>query len=262
MAAQFISQILRNLEEFCIGGDVVRVLWCKLLQEATHLRLFTCNMYKTFEGQIGLFPYAGASYFLSRRIFRTYWCITRWKRNACLWSCNPFCPLKGTFSQRSLKDLLLLENALSRVASSNASTNSRVISGFSSKISKKDSAYRRVQEQNYLRKANNPRYLQCHLFLNWQQSYSCHETLIILFFFFSSSFFFILFFIMQIETLFISKWEPSKLELVSYEFVDQYFEKVDNADWEYLQLPPRANLAKNMGIKTLASWIVKDAKGI
>ena len=34
------------------------------------------------------------------------------------------------------------------------------------------------------------------------------------------------------------------MELVSDEFVDQYFEKVDDDDWEYLQLPPRANLAK------------------
>ena len=43
-----------------------------------------------------------------------------------------------------LQDLLLLENALSEVASSDASTISRVISGFSSKISlKKESAYRR-----------------------------------------------------------------------------------------------------------------------
>ncbi|KAL6326265.1 hypothetical protein AAG906_004762 [Vitis piasezkii] len=47
-------------------------------------------------------------------------------------------------TNRTFPDLLLLENALSEVASSDASTISRVISGFSSKISlKKDSAYRR-----------------------------------------------------------------------------------------------------------------------
>ncbi|KAF6155532.1 hypothetical protein GIB67_017887 [Kingdonia uniflora] len=33
------------------------------------------------------------------------------------------------------------------------------------------------------------------------------------------------------------KWEPSKLELVSNEMVNKYFEKVDDEDWEELELP-------------------------
>ncbi|XP_077235282.1 3-hydroxyisobutyryl-CoA hydrolase 1-like isoform X2 [Tasmannia lanceolata] len=33
------------------------------------------------------------------------------------------------------------------------------------------------------------------------------------------------------------KWNPSKLELVTKEMVDQYFAKVDDEDWEDLQLP-------------------------
>ncbi|KAF7813381.1 putative 3-hydroxyisobutyryl-CoA hydrolase 3 [Senna tora] len=37
------------------------------------------------------------------------------------------------------------------------------------------------------------------------------------------------------------KWEPSKLEMVSKEMVDQYFSKVDDQDWESLQLPITSN---------------------
>ena len=33
------------------------------------------------------------------------------------------------------------------------------------------------------------------------------------------------------------------MELVSDEFVNQFFEEVDDADWECLQLPVRENLA-------------------
>ncbi|KAI5647599.1 hypothetical protein M9H77_33604 [Catharanthus roseus] len=38
------------------------------------------------------------------------------------------------------------------------------------------------------------------------------------------------------------KWQPSKLEEVSNEMVDRYFSKVDDEDWEDLQLLPRSNL--------------------
>lgn len=39
------------------------------------------------------------------------------------------------------------------------------------------------------------------------------------------------------------KWEPSKLELVSDEMIDEHFKKVDDEDWEDLKLPNRQNLA-------------------
>ncbi|KAJ8632076.1 hypothetical protein MRB53_025412 [Persea americana] len=35
------------------------------------------------------------------------------------------------------------------------------------------------------------------------------------------------------------KWEPSKLESISEEMVDQYFKKIDDEDWEDLKLPTR-----------------------
>ncbi|KAH0726246.1 hypothetical protein KY284_002111 [Solanum tuberosum] len=38
------------------------------------------------------------------------------------------------------------------------------------------------------------------------------------------------------------QWEPSKLELVSYDDVDGYFSKIEDEDWEDLKLPPRSNL--------------------
>ncbi|KAG8652159.1 hypothetical protein MANES_06G059330v8 [Manihot esculenta] len=36
------------------------------------------------------------------------------------------------------------------------------------------------------------------------------------------------------------KWEPSKLELVSKEMVDRYFNGIDEDDWKYLQIPERS----------------------
>lgn len=41
------------------------------------------------------------------------------------------------------------------------------------------------------------------------------------------------------------KWQPSKLELVSDKMVDRYFSKVDDDDWEDLELPPRSNLPQH-----------------
>ncbi|KAL3537169.1 hypothetical protein ACH5RR_000535 [Cinchona calisaya] len=41
------------------------------------------------------------------------------------------------------------------------------------------------------------------------------------------------------------KWQPSKLELVSDDMVDRYFSKVDDEDWEDLELPPRSNLPQH-----------------
>ncbi|RVW89089.1 3-hydroxyisobutyryl-CoA hydrolase 1 [Vitis vinifera] len=95
------------------------------------------NVFAMPEGQIGFFPDVGASYFLSRLpgSFGEYLGLTgaRLDGNEML-----ACGLATHFVLS--KDLLLLESALSGVASSDASTISRVISGFSSKISlKKDS---------------------------------------------------------------------------------------------------------------------------
>lgn len=38
------------------------------------------------------------------------------------------------------------------------------------------------------------------------------------------------------------KWEPSKLELVSDEMVDQYFSRIEEPDWEDLKFPARLDL--------------------
>ncbi|XP_034699569.1 3-hydroxyisobutyryl-CoA hydrolase 1-like isoform X4 [Vitis riparia] len=98
------------------------------------------------KGQIGLFPDVGASYFLSRLpgYFGEYLGLTGARLDG---KEMLACGLATHFVLS--KDLLLLENSLSEVASSDASTISRVISGFSSKISlKKESAYRRLETIN------------------------------------------------------------------------------------------------------------------
>ncbi|CBI29145.3 hypothetical protein VitviT2T_019961 [Vitis vinifera] len=233
------------------------------------------------EGQIGFFPDVGASYFLSRLpgYFGEYLGLTGARLDG---KEMLACGLATHFVLS--KDLLLLENALSEVASSDASTISRVISGFSSKISlKKESAYRRLETINKCfsrrtveeilsmleneaangdnkwiiqaissMKSASPTSLKIFLKLIREgrtkelkdcliQDYTiaCHM--------FQRTF----------NPDFIEgsraklfekgkqpKWEPSKLELVRDDFVNQYFEKVDDADWEYLQLPARPNLAK------------------
>ncbi|XP_034699568.1 3-hydroxyisobutyryl-CoA hydrolase 1-like isoform X3 [Vitis riparia] len=233
------------------------------------------------KGQIGLFPDVGASYFLSRLpgYFGEYLGLTGARLDG---KEMLACGLATHFVLS--KDLLLLENSLSEVASSDASTISRVISGFSSKISlKKESAYRRLETINKCfsrrtveeilsmleneaangdnkwiiqaissMKSASPTSLKIFLKLIREgrtkelkdcliQDYTiaCHM--------FQRTF----------NPDFIEgsraklfekgqqpKWEPSKLELVRDDFVNQYFEKVDDADWEYLQLPARSNLAK------------------
>ncbi|CAK7340942.1 unnamed protein product [Dovyalis caffra] len=42
------------------------------------------------------------------------------------------------------------------------------------------------------------------------------------------------------------KWKPAKLELVTDEMVNRYFSRVDEDDWESLQLPARSNLVDAM----------------
>ncbi|KAL6327774.1 hypothetical protein AAG906_025523 [Vitis piasezkii] len=179
LTCEMISRILRNLEvyekdpmvkllilkgqgkAFCAGGDVVGMVlsineghWSfgasfykkqltldYLLATSTKPLVFAMP-----EGQIGLFPDVGASYFLSRLpgYFGEYLGLTGARLDG---KEMLACGLATHFVLS--KDLLLLENALSEVASSDASAISRVISGFSSKISlKKESAYRRLETIN------------------------------------------------------------------------------------------------------------------
>ncbi|KAK0596721.1 hypothetical protein LWI29_018405 [Acer saccharum] len=44
------------------------------------------------------------------------------------------------------------------------------------------------------------------------------------------------------------EWQPSKLELVEEEMVDRCFGRVDEADWEPLQLPPRSNFVHDNNV--------------
>ncbi|KAL6311738.1 hypothetical protein AAG906_022917 [Vitis piasezkii] len=203
------------------------------------------------EGQIGLFPDVGASYFLSRLpgYFGEYLGLTGARLDG---KEMLACGLATHFVLS--KDLLLLENALSEVASSDASTISSVISGFSSKISlKKDSAYRRLETinkcfsrrtveeilsmlENEVANGDNKWIIQAISSMK-----SASPTSLKIFLKLPD---YSLRYLKRFEKGKQPKWEPSKLELVRDDFVNQYFEKVDDADWEYLQLPARSNLAK------------------
>ncbi|RVW89143.1 putative 3-hydroxyisobutyryl-CoA hydrolase 2 [Vitis vinifera] len=205
------------------------------------------------EGQIGLFPDVGASYFLSRLSgsFGEYLGLTGARLDG---SEMLACGLATHFVLS--KDLLLLENALSEEASSDALTISRVISAFSSKISlKKDSAFRRLETINKCFSKGTVEEILSTLeneVVNGDNKWIVHAISSM-----KSASPTSLKIFLNCENLHIQgsraklfekdkqpKWEPSKLELVSDEMVDQYFQKVDDADWEYLQLPERANIAK------------------
>ncbi|KAK4838073.1 hypothetical protein QYF36_010762 [Acer negundo] len=51
-----------------------------------------------------------------------------------------------------------------------------------------------------------------------------------------------------VEDILLTLWQPSKLELVEEEMVDRCFGRVDEADWEPLQLPPRSNLVHDNNV--------------
>ena len=40
------------------------------------------------------------------------------------------------------------------------------------------------------------------------------------------------------------QWEPSRLELVTDDMVDHYFSRVDDKEWEDLELSPRLAMAR------------------
>ncbi|KAL6327044.1 hypothetical protein AAG906_013790 [Vitis piasezkii] len=188
------------------------------------------------EGQIGLFPDVGASYFLSR--LPGYFGLTGAR-------------LDG-------KEMLACGLATHFVLSK---MHQPFISGFSSKTSlKKESAYRRLETINkcFSRRTveeilsmlvimiENLRTKELKYCLIQDYTVACHM-------FEGHSILISLRYLDWIAygsraKLFEKgkqpKWEPSKLELVRDDFVNQYFEKVDDADWEYLELPARSNLAK------------------
>ncbi|KAL6327485.1 hypothetical protein AAG906_021557 [Vitis piasezkii] len=203
------------------------------------------------EGQMGLFPDVGASYFLSRLSgsFGEYLGLTGARLDG---SEMLACGLATHFVLS--KDLLLLENALSEVASSDALTISRVISRFSSKISlKKDSAFRRLEIINKCFSKGTVEEILSTLeneVVNGDNKWIVHAISSMK----SASPTSLKIFLKLIREgrtkelkdcliqdytigsrakLFEKdkqpKWEPSKLELVSDEMVDQYFQKANIA---------------------------------
>ncbi|CAJ1952385.1 unnamed protein product [Sphenostylis stenocarpa] len=175
------------------------------------------------EASIGLFPDVGSNYFLSRLpgYFGEYLGLTGARLNGAEMAA---CGLATHFVP-SLK-LKLLENALEDLSSPNVSTITALIETFSEKANvKEDSTFRRrgrVQkfEECLYRDYN----IACHFFRG-TFGYDFYEG--------------------SRAKLFHKdnkpKWEPSKLELVDEEMVDEYFSNLNDEEWEFLRFPDRSN---------------------
>ncbi|KAJ4721585.1 3-hydroxyisobutyryl-CoA hydrolase 1 [Melia azedarach] len=102
------------------------------------------------------------------------------------------------------KDLHMLENALEGLTCSDTASISLLISKF-------------VHQKNYMKQDN-----------------AFYERLKIANKCFSRE---------TVEDILLALWQPSKLELITGEIVDQYFRNVDDDedDWEPLKLPPRSS---------------------
>ncbi|KAJ6925102.1 hypothetical protein NC652_018140 [Populus alba x Populus x berolinensis] len=60
----------------------------------------------------------------------------------------------------------------------------------------------------------------------------------------------------------LKSWEPARLELVSDEMVGQYFSRVDEDDWESLQLPARSSSVESEAVNVAEKWILEAIKSM
>ncbi|KAJ7975515.1 3-hydroxyisobutyryl-CoA hydrolase 1 [Quillaja saponaria] len=202
------------------------------------------------EASIGLIPDVGASHFLSKLpgYFGEYLGLTGAKLDGAeIFACG----LATHFVPS--KNLNLLENSLRGVTSSDIATITTLINKFGEdyKNIKEDSPFKRLDTINKCFSGKTVEEIISSLenknekeeekwisrALNSMRS-SCPTSLKI---FLRSG---------SRAKLFDKdnnpKWEPSKLELVSKEMVDQYFLNIEDDDWEPLEFPARSNLISKL----------------
>ncbi|RYR58166.1 hypothetical protein Ahy_A05g023837 [Arachis hypogaea] len=265
-----------NAKAFCSGGDVLATVTCSLTGHwtyplifyrkaltlnhlvATYKKLMVClidgvamgggatlSMNATFriitenaifampEVHIGHFPDAGASYFLSRLpgYFGEYLGLTGTRlKGAEMLACG-----LATHFIPSMR-LQSLENALQAVTSSNVSTIATLIETFANKAyARKNSSFMRIDSV----KSNNSKQIGDYKQMFFQRNCGRYNPYFGKYTHQGSR-----------AKLFDKdnkpKWEPSKLELVSEEMVDQCFKSVNHDEWERLQLPDRSNNSQSI----------------
>ncbi|XP_025697553.1 3-hydroxyisobutyryl-CoA hydrolase 1 isoform X3 [Arachis hypogaea] len=195
------------------------------------------------ETYIGFFPDVSASYFLSRLpgYFGEYLGLTGARLDGIEMAA---CGLATHFIHST--KLNALENALQAITSSNVSTVSALIETFTEKPTvKKDSPFKRLEIinkcfskgtvediiQSLIRKGRIQNIEQC-LHRDYNIASHLFKRTVSNDFYEGSR-----------AKLFDKdnkpKWEPSKLELVSEEMVEQHFTNITDHAWEPLQLPQR-----------------------
>ncbi|RYR06899.1 hypothetical protein Ahy_B05g074214 [Arachis hypogaea] len=245
-----------NAKAFCSGGDVLATVTCSLTGHWTYPLIFyrkaltlnhlvatykkhvvclidgvamgggaTLSMNATFriitenaifampEVHIGHFPDAGASYFLSR-LPGEYLGLTGTRlKGAEMLACG-----LATHFIPSMR-LQSLENALQAVTSSNVSTIATLIETFANKAyARKNSSFMRLEIINKCFSKETVEDI-IHTLGSRAKLFDKDNK---------------------------PKWEPSKLELVSEEMVDQCFKSVNHDEWERLQLPDRSNNSQSI----------------
>ncbi|XP_022634071.1 probable 3-hydroxyisobutyryl-CoA hydrolase 3 [Vigna radiata var. radiata] len=197
------------------------------------------------EASIGFFPDVGANYFLSRLpgFFGEYLGLSGARLDGAEIAA---CGLATHFVPST--KLKSLENALQVLNSPNVSTISSLIETFAEKPNvKEDSPFRRLEVINKCfsketveeilesleeHESENGAEKWITNALSFMRS-SCPTSLKI---FLKSG---------SRAKLFDKdnkpKWEPSKLELVDEETVNEFFRSIDDEEWEYLELPDRSN---------------------
>ncbi|KOM54640.1 hypothetical protein LR48_Vigan10g053200 [Vigna angularis] len=179
------------------------------------------------EASIGLFPDVGANYFLSRLpgFFGEYLGLSGARLDGAEIAA---CGLATHFKLTSL------ENALQVLNSPNVSTISALIETFAEKPNvKEDSPFSRLEVINKCFSKETVEEIIESLEEHESENGAEKWITIALSFIRSSC--------PTSLKIFLKSWEPSKLELVDEEMVNQYFRNINDEEWEYLRFPDRSN---------------------
>ncbi|KAH7536820.1 hypothetical protein FEM48_Zijuj03G0026900 [Ziziphus jujuba var. spinosa] len=224
-----------------------------------YIYIYAC-VFAMPETSIGLFPDVGATHFLSKLPghFGEYIGLTgaRMKGAEML-----ACGLATHFVPS--KNLFLLESALNQITSSEASTISNLINKFSHKVDvKQDCAFKRLEvinrcfsrktveeilqslekeaadgDEKWIKEAirsmrsSSPTSLKITLrLMREERKQNLEDTL-------HRDYLIACHMLMRIVNNDFFEWEPSRLELVSEERVNQHFAKIEDINWEKLELP-------------------------
>ncbi|KAK9120701.1 hypothetical protein Syun_018318 [Stephania yunnanensis] len=228
----------------------------KAIEKYPKVKLVILKVFAMPEASWGFFPDAGASHFLSRLpgFFGEYLGLTGARINGAEMLA---CGLATHFVPSTC--LASLERELWKTNSVNPAVASAVLDVFAQEVStREESAYRRIpcmsaityKRSNVLqfslysyqegRNQDVSQYLicefrmACHAFHGTVNGDAFDSARTV-----------------SLDKNKKPKWQPSKLELVTDEMVDQFFAKIEDEDWAELRLPSKSSPAANSGLAKL-----------